>query len=92
MGRTVAELEATLSTDELAHWLAFDRGSPIGDERADYLHAQLCALVAGAAGVKKRGGGDFVMKDFILFVPREFEKAEAFLRRRFGHLVKRKES
>lgn len=71
MGRTVAELTATLSTDELAHWFAFDRHSPIGDERMSLQFAHLCLTVCQVAGAKKHGGGEFTLQDFVLFKPAE---------------------
>lgn len=71
MGRTVAELTATLTIDELAHWFAFDRVSPIGDERMSLQFAHLCLIVCQVAGVKKRGGGQFSLQDFLLFKPAE---------------------
>ena len=71
MGRTVAELTATLTTDELAHWFAFDRASPIGDERMSLQFAHLCLTVCQVAGVKKKRGGQFTINDFLLFKPIE---------------------
>ncbi|MFY2060252.1 phage tail assembly protein T [Achromobacter xylosoxidans] len=39
-----------MDTYELSLWREFDRVSPLGDERADLLHATLAATVAQAAG------------------------------------------
>ena len=94
VGRTVAELEATLSVEELASWYAFDRLSPIGDERADVLFAQLTLRTLEAAGAKKRGGGGFKVDDFMpfkLFKPdvSAMTPIQA-MRHWFGGAVKRK--
>jgi len=67
MGRTVGELSATLTVDELAHWYAFDRKSPIGDTRLDTLVALICRSIHDAQGVTKRGGARFTLEDFMLF-------------------------
>jgi hypothetical protein len=76
MGRTVSELSPLMPMDELARWMAFDRLSPIGDDRADYFIAQLCAVVCNVAGVKKEPGrapnpNAFSLEDFLLFTKRQ---------------------
>ena len=40
MGRTVGELQASLSVDELRYWYAFDELEPIGLQREDILFAR----------------------------------------------------
>lgn len=67
MGRTVRELEGVMSTRELASWFAFDRLSPIGDERLDYLFAAHALATCSAAGAKPKRGGAFKLEDFMLF-------------------------
>ena len=89
MGRTVGELKH-MSTDELAHWFAFDRKSPVGDERFDYLFARLCLVVCQVAGVKKKFGGEFKLDDFVMFKFEKEKTAGEFMREKFGHMVKRK--
>lgn len=44
--KTVAELLATMDSDEFTHWIAFDRLSPIGDERADLRAGIIASTVA----------------------------------------------
>ncbi len=74
LGRTVAELRASLGTDELAAWFAFDAISPIGDERLDYNFARLCVLVCELMGAKRRDGRRIRFDDFLIFKPPEPEK------------------
>lgn len=52
LGRTLGEVMAGIDTYELSLWREFDRVSPLGDERADLLHATLAATVAQTAGAK----------------------------------------
>ena len=80
-----------MTTDELTHWIAFARGSPIGDDRMDHLIAQLCLLVCNVGGAKRRGGGQFSMDDFLMFKPKDFTTPLQFLQGRFAHrIVQRK--
>jgi hypothetical protein len=90
MGRTVGELSATMTTDELSRWMAFHKSSPIGAERLDYLFARLCTLVCDVAGAKKFGGGRFQMDDFILWKPKDVRTPIDFMRARFGGKVIKK--
>ena len=52
LGRTLAELRATLTASELQMWIAYDRQSPIGDIRGDIQAAQIVSAVYGAQGAK----------------------------------------
>ncbi|HCR1107413.1 TPA: DUF4035 domain-containing protein [Klebsiella aerogenes] len=52
MGRTLAELRATMSAGELQLWAEYDRTSPLSDVRGDFRTAQIVAAVYGAQGVK----------------------------------------
>lgn len=52
MGRTLSELRREMSASEIMMWAEFDRISPLGDERADILTAQIVSAVYGAQGVK----------------------------------------
>lgn len=54
LGRTVAELEATLDAREMAEWIAYDRLEPIGPDGDRLIAANLCALTT-AAHFKTRG-------------------------------------
>lgn len=75
MGRTVAELRATLHTDELASWIAFAERSPLLEDRLDLLFARLCLLVCEVGGAKKRSGAPFTLQEFLLFRAPEAPKA-----------------
>lgn len=90
MGRTVSELTATMTTDELSRWMAYARTYPIGDERFDYLFANMCAVVCSSAGAKKRGGGQFTIKDFLMFREKDMRTPVQFMRGLFGGRVKKK--
>ncbi|MDE4520106.1 phage tail protein [Moraxella catarrhalis] len=47
MGKTVGELEATMSASELSEWLAYDRLDPIGGYRGDIQSAVIACAMAG---------------------------------------------
>ncbi|WP_024529186.1 phage tail assembly protein T [Serratia fonticola] len=51
-GRTLGELKQTMSVSELRLWAAFDRISPIGDERGDYQAAQVSAAISNSQGIE----------------------------------------
>lgn len=53
LGRTVGELDASLSYDEFMEWQAYDRLDPIGGYRADLQTAHLLY-----AYYRSMGGGD----------------------------------
>lgn len=92
MGRTVAELKATLTMDELAHWYAFDQRSPIGDSRLSFLFAHLCMTLCSAHGVTKRGGAAFAVEDFLVFDRPEkpMTTAREAMQQWFGGIVRKK--
>ncbi|ERK09592.1 phage tail assembly protein T [Serratia fonticola] len=48
LGKTLGELRQSMSVSELRLWMAFDRLSPIGDERNDYHAAQVAAATLNA--------------------------------------------
>jgi len=64
MGRTVAELDASLSIDELYMWIAYSASEPWGDERADWRAAHTNYLMASiwGDGKKKYKLSDFLLK------------------------------
>lgn len=60
MGRTVGELEQTLTMSELAEWRAYDVIDPIGGYRTDLGFALLAYLQAGD---KDKSVQDFLIID-----------------------------
>lgn len=93
MGRPVAELYPVMTADELCHWAAIDRITPIGDERNDWLFANLCAVVCSVAGAKRKSGGPFSAADFLIFRQREEPKPmtpRSLVESLIGHLVTKK--
>lgn len=52
LGRTLGELKQTMSVSELRLWAAFNKISPIGDERGDYQSAQVSAAIYNYQGVE----------------------------------------
>ncbi|WP_439153463.1 phage tail assembly protein T [Xenorhabdus santafensis] len=52
LGKTVAELQGSLSASELMLWMAFDRENPLSDRRGDIQAAQVAAAVYQSQGVK----------------------------------------
>lgn len=90
MGRTVGELRATLTTDELAQWMAFSKNNPIGPERTDYLFARLCVLICNVAGAKKKAGGEFTLEDFLLWKMPDTRTPIELMRSLFGGRLKKK--
>ncbi|MFV8907052.1 DUF4035 domain-containing protein [Serratia fonticola] len=50
--KTLGELQQSISVSELRMWMAFDRISPIGDDRNDYHAAQIAAAVFNAQRTK----------------------------------------
>lgn len=52
LGKTVQEICNQLSAEELFLWQAFDRESPLGDQRADVLAAITAAASFQARGAK----------------------------------------
>lgn len=61
LGRSVRELLHTVGAGEIAEWAAYDRISPIGDERGD-LHAAIVADV-----ISRVNGNKTTLKQFMLF-------------------------
>ncbi|MFC0228068.1 phage tail assembly protein T [Serratia aquatilis] len=52
LGRTLGELQQSMSVSELRLWVEFDKINPIGDERSDYHAAQITAATYNAQGGK----------------------------------------
>lgn len=59
---SVASAQRAITSREFAEWRAYDRLSPIGAERMDWLIAMLASVVANTAGKK---GKPFEAKDFV---------------------------
>ncbi len=52
MGRTLSELQQTMTAGEFMMWMEYDRISPIGDIRGDIQAAQISAAVFNSQGAK----------------------------------------
>ena len=79
LGKTVAELSATLSIDELKEWRAFDRVDPIGGYRGD-LQAALIAYV-------QAGGKDSKLSDYLVVDPNPMTNEQRIEHERQQHIV-----
>lgn len=72
LGRTVRELLATTSSEELTDWRAFDSVEPIGDGRLDLGFGVVAATVANYAGMARKSGSDPASpKDFMPLLPKK---------------------
>lgn len=65
LGMTVEELGERMSSRELTEWLAFDRISPIGDERDDLRAGIVASTVANCHRSRRE---PFTPQDFMPFV------------------------
>lgn len=74
LGKTVGELECTLTVSELAQWRAYDELDPIGGYRTDLGFALLAYLQAGD---KDKSVQDFLIIDPNPMTDEERERAEA---------------
>lgn len=52
LGKTLAELEQSMSASEFYYWVAFDKLNPIGDERHDWHAAQIASSIYRSQGGK----------------------------------------
>lgn len=68
LGKTVGELERTLTVSELAEWAAYDEIDPIGGYRTDLGFALLAYLQAGDK--------DKTIHDFLLVDPNPMTEEE----------------
>jgi hypothetical protein len=62
LGRTVAELEETMSSRELTEWIAYNAIQPFGDTRADLRSAIIASTVANC---HRTSGTPFKVADFM---------------------------
>lgn len=83
LGRTVAEIEQSMSASELVEWMEFSAREPFGANRENIHFAMLCALIANVN--RGKNTQPFKPQDFMLVDPVE-QKAKqqssflAFLR------------
>ncbi len=68
LGMTVEELGERMSGLELQEWMAFDRLSPIGDDRGDLQAGIIASTVANA---HRSRGRPFRPQDFMPFLQQE---------------------
>ena len=76
----------------LYEWQAYYELDPFGQEREDIRTALICQKIFQAAGVKKKGGGDFKLDEFMISFDKKQEtspldplKAQAILRQRYDN-------
>jgi len=62
---TVGELLDRVSSRELAEWMAYDRMSPIGTDRADIQTGIIASTVANSTRNPKKRRKPWTVKDFI---------------------------
>lgn len=67
MGRTVAELEASLPASEWLDWLRFFALEPYGAPAIDVIQAQLRSLIANIHRNDKARSEPFEPREFLLF-------------------------
>jgi hypothetical protein len=95
LGRTVAELQDTMSGEEFSQWAAYDLISPIGDERGDWQAAVVASVIAETNRDSRKRPRAFQPKDFLLeWGPPEKQDWRAIRKRALaqltGHKVKGK--
>jgi len=61
LGKTVGELEETLTPTEFLEWQIFNVSWPIGERRLDLNFAQLCAVIAQVNGNRNARPIDFML-------------------------------
>lgn len=67
MGKTVANLLAEVSWQELQEWHAYYKVEPFGEQRADIRAGLICTVIANSAFGRKKGSKAYQIKDFLLF-------------------------
>jgi hypothetical protein len=70
LGRTVEELDASMTTDEFYQWIAYSTLEPWGEDRADWRSAHTNALLSSLLGSGKKA---IKITDYLL----KFEKPKA---------------
>ena len=87
LGKTRAELLATLTSSELSAWMAFSRIEPIGYARGDLQAAIIASTVANVNRKKPLG-----LKDFMPDFDKPPENPVKTFRASLQHLVVRKDN
>ena len=54
LSRTVGELRASITSDELTYWIAFNQLEPLPEARADWRSAIIAHTVAASQGSKSQ--------------------------------------
>jgi len=90
LGRTVRELEITITENELVEWMAFYQIDPFGEWREDLRNAQLCALLAEINRDRKKKSSPYKIADFMLFMPPKKKQSAEELKAALMQLVKSK--
>jgi hypothetical protein len=75
LGRTVAELEETITEAELAEWMVFYHKEPFLPQRIEYSAAGICHLLAMINRDPKKGKRP-KLTDFLLFENAEERRPE----------------
>ena len=74
LGRTVAELEATLTYNELIEWRVYFEETHFGELRADRRNAELLAMTFNVNRSPKQTAK--TSDDFMIYKPRKIELTE----------------
>jgi len=91
---------AAMSGEQLKEWMEFYQLDPWNEERADFRAAIVAHTVAVANGVKRKGGGEIKLKDFMpefgtqpkAKQPRQTAgQIKSLFNLAFGHLMHRQE-
>ncbi|WP_449413218.1 phage tail assembly protein T [Pandoraea soli] len=77
MGRTVAELEANLTSSEWLDWLRFFAIEPYGTPLTDVVQAQLRSMLANIHRNDKARPTPFDAREFLLFMESAPAESEA---------------
>lgn len=82
LGRTVAELQSSMSSPEFNQWMAYYKLSPFGEDRADLRAGIIASTTANMH--KKKGTKPFAPRDFMLdFMGRKKELSDEELKDKF---------
>ena len=89
LGCTVAELNERLSPDELMHWMAFNKISPIGDDRNEYMLAQIAAVNVSLQSKRGRKITEFIPQWYTSPDQMKGKKMKDAFLAAFRHKIKR---
>lgn len=77
LGKSVTEIEQTMTSREIGEWMAYFRNHPWGEERADMRAGTIASTIANVNRDPNKGR-PFTPKDFMPFErDKEKEKTEA---------------